>query len=198
MLKNITRWPVLQKVRYQGLTPLYLFVSTWFQILFHSPFGVLFTFPSRYLFTIGHMDVFRLGRWSSRLPTKFLVFDGTLSRQKASSSSTGLSPSLELLSRSFDSIQLFLCAVGLFPVRSPLLRESRLLSFPPVTEMFQFTGSPPLTLWIGVKVTGSSPAGFLHSETCGSTLFAACRSYRSLASFFGAMCQGIHLVLFSI
>src|ERR1700744_1291356 len=29
---------------------------------------------------------------------------------------------------------------GLFPVRSPLLRESRLVSFPPVTEMFQFTG----------------------------------------------------------
>ena len=28
----------------------------------------------------------------------------------------------------------------LFPVRSPLLRESRLISVPPVTEMFQFTG----------------------------------------------------------
>ena len=27
---------------------------------------------------------------------------------------------------------------GLFPVRSPLLRESRLLSFPGATEMFQF------------------------------------------------------------
>ena len=32
---------------------LQLFVSTRFQILFHSPPGVLFTFPSRYLFTIG-------------------------------------------------------------------------------------------------------------------------------------------------
>ena len=29
----------------------------------------------------------------------------------------------------------------LVPVRSPLLRESRLLSFPPGTEMFQFPGS---------------------------------------------------------
>ena len=28
----------------------------------------------------------------------------------------------------------------LFPFRSPLLRESRLLSFPPGTEMFQFPG----------------------------------------------------------
>ena len=30
---------------------------------------------------------------------------------------------------------------GLVPVRSPLLRESRLISFPPGTEMFQFPGS---------------------------------------------------------
>ena len=29
----------------------------------------------------------------------------------------------------------------LFPVRSPLLGESRLISFPPATEMFHFTGS---------------------------------------------------------
>ena len=28
----------------------------------------------------------------------------------------------------------------LFPCRSPLLRESRLLSFPPATKMFQFAG----------------------------------------------------------
>ncbi len=31
---------------------------------------------------------------------------------------------------------------GLVPVRSPLLRESRLISVPPVTEMFHFTGLP--------------------------------------------------------
>ncbi len=40
---------------------------------------------------------------------------------------------------------------GLVPVRSPLLRESRLMSFPPGTEMFQFPGfaSPKLfySLW---------------------------------------------------
>jgi hypothetical protein len=29
---------------------------------------------------------------------------------------------------------------GLVPVRSPLLGESLLMSFPPATEMFQFTG----------------------------------------------------------
>ena len=36
---------------------------------FHSPPGVLFTFPSRYCFTIGHQLVFRLGWWSTLLPT---------------------------------------------------------------------------------------------------------------------------------
>ena len=34
----------------------------------------------------------------------------------------------------------------LVPVRSPLLRESRLISFPPGTEMFQFPGSPRVFL----------------------------------------------------
>ena len=32
------------------------------------------------------------------------------------------------------------CATGLVRVRSPLLAESRLMSFPPATEMFQFAG----------------------------------------------------------
>ncbi len=44
---------------------------------FHSPSGVLFTFPSRYLCTIGRQKVFSLGRWSSRIPTGFLVSRGT-------------------------------------------------------------------------------------------------------------------------
>ena len=34
----------------------------------------------------------------------------------------------------------------LFRVRSPLLAESRLISVPPATEMFQFTGLAPSTL----------------------------------------------------
>ena len=44
---------------------------------FHSPLGVLFTFPSRYWFTIGRQRVFSLGRWSSRIPARFLVSRGT-------------------------------------------------------------------------------------------------------------------------
>jgi hypothetical protein len=34
-------------------------------------------------------------------------------------------------------------ATGLVRVRSPLLAESRLMSFPPATEMFQFAGFAP-------------------------------------------------------
>ena len=55
-----------------------MLVSTRFQVLFHSPLGVLFTFPSRYCSSIGHQVVFRLGWWSTRLPTGFHVSGGTL------------------------------------------------------------------------------------------------------------------------
>ena len=43
----------------------------------------------------------------------------------------------------------------LVPVRSPLLRESRLISFPPGTEMFQFPGS--LRAFRDRRSLGSSP-----------------------------------------
>ena len=49
---NVTRRPVLQKVRGRTLVllpvVLPLLVNIRFQVLFHSPPGVLFTFPSRY------------------------------------------------------------------------------------------------------------------------------------------------------
>ena len=80
-----------------------LLVSTRFQVLFHSPPGVLFTFPSRYCSTIGHQVVFRLGRWSSHVPTGFHVSGGTLdTRCQSSLSSTGLSPSVVGFPTPFD------------------------------------------------------------------------------------------------
>ena len=80
-----------------------LLVSTRFQVLFHSPPGVLFTFPSRYCSTIGHQVVFRLGRWSSLVPTGFHVSGGTLdTRCQSSLSSTGLSPSVVGFPTPFD------------------------------------------------------------------------------------------------
>ena len=43
---------------------------------------------------------------------------------------------------------------GLFPLRSPLLGESRLISFPSGTEMFHFPELAPLRLFIHLGVTG--------------------------------------------
>src|SRR5699024_3260384 len=61
----------IPKYRQYGLR---LPVGTRFQVLFHSPLGVLFTLPSRYWFTIGHLGLFSLGRWFSRIPNDCHVF----------------------------------------------------------------------------------------------------------------------------
>ena len=45
---SVTRRTVLQKVRGNTHKVLPQFVSTGFQVLFHSPPGVLFTFPAQY------------------------------------------------------------------------------------------------------------------------------------------------------
>ena len=62
---------------------------------------------------------------------------------------TGLSPATARLSIRFAFISLH----GLVRVRSPLLTESLLMSFPPGTEMFQFPGFALLALWIQAKST---------------------------------------------
>ena len=76
---------------------------------------------------------------------------------------TGLSPSLVQLSIWFNYISVFLLLYwspttptskswfGLFPFRSPLLRESLLFSFPPGTKMFQFPGLRYQKLWIHLR-----------------------------------------------
>jgi hypothetical protein len=80
----------------------------------------------------------------------------------------------------------------LLPFRSPLLRESRLISVPPATEMFQFTGFALPTLWIRVRVTLAgrvSPFGHLRIIAC----LPAPRSFAQAAtSFIACDRQGIH------
>ena len=131
LLLNVTRWPVLQKVRSHTNNVLLQLVSAGFQVLFHSPPGVLFAFPSRYWFTIGRSRVFSLGGWSPRLRTGFHVSRSTsrfLSTIRTLSP-TGLSPTIAGLSRTFR-LKFVLSKAGLLRVRSPLLPESRLISFP--------------------------------------------------------------------
>ena len=57
---------------------------------------------------------------------------------------------------------------GLFPLRSPLLRESRVISFPSGTEMFHFPelASGHYVFMPGCR--GMTPGGFPHSEIPGS------------------------------
>ena len=149
------------------------FVGTRFQVLFTPLYGVLFTFPSRYSFTIGHQLVFSLGRWSSQLPTGFPVPRGT--RMKHPGSPTGFAyGALTLCGPPSQTLRLpigFLtprerrsalqCSpttpdlqrlraitqtgFGLFPLRSPLLGESRLISVPAGTEMFHFPALASVT-----------------------------------------------------
>jgi hypothetical protein len=75
---------------------------------------------------------------------------------------------------------------GLVRFRSPLLTESRLMSFPPATEMFQFAGfaSHAYEFSMGYPLPGGLP----HSEIPGSTiarispgLFAACHVLHRLS-----------------
>ena len=64
---------------------------------------------------------------------------------------------------------------GLIPLRSPLLRESRLISFPTGTKMVQFPA------FASLGFTDMTLCGFPHSEILGSTL--ACQlaeAYRRL------------------
>ena len=82
----------------------------------------------------------------------------------------------------------------LIPVRSPLLRESRLLSLPRPTEMFQFERFPPSGLCVQPRVTGHdpcrvSPFGYPRIKA----LLAAPRGFsQPHASFIGSWRLGIH------
>ena len=100
-LHNVTRRSVLQKVRSRALNHASSACK-------HRVSGSL-SLPSRGSFhlsltvlcAIGHHIVFRLGRWSSPLPTGFLVSCGTLvPASRLTFSRTGLLPTLAELSSS--------------------------------------------------------------------------------------------------
>ena len=76
---------------------------------------------------------------------------------------------------------------GLLRVRSPLLAESRLMSFPAPTQMFQFRAFPSYAYLIQRTIRRYCLRGFPHSEISGSTdicsspkLIAACHVLRRL------------------
>ena len=153
-----TRWLILQKARRHNARLLRLLVGARFQVLFHSPLGVLFTFPSRYWFAIGHRRVFSLGGWSPLLRTGFHVPGPTRGRASEATrirvrGSHPLRPAFPCRSASVwlcnsaresrlsgwrapqpprsNALSLARARVwALVRFRSPLLPESRLISFP--------------------------------------------------------------------
>jgi hypothetical protein len=184
---------------------------------------VLFTFPSRYLFTIGHQGVFRLRRWSSQIHTGFLGPRATwdparespefrlrgyhpLCRRFPTSSATQAicnslpDQQLRLDGPATPITQRLLALTrnrfGLFPFRSPLLRESRLLSLPVGTEMFHFPTLPPPALCVQAGATVHydcqvSPFGHPRIKVWLPTPRGLSQAP---TSFFGSWCQGIRRV----
>src|SRR3984893_12107515 len=102
------------------------------------------------------LKVFSLGGWSPQLPTRVLVPRGTQdpSPERCACGYGALTPSGGVFQHLRLAHHLVVAGptsptlpqgdwFGLFPVRSPLLRESRLISLRRATEMFQFTHAPP-------------------------------------------------------
>ena len=157
-----TRWLILQKARRHAARALRLLVGIRFQVLFHSPLGVLFTFPSRYWFAIGHKRVFSLREWSPWIHTGFhvsgitrvssrrrpihfayrtITFSGRTFQTTSTMNGfcncawevqapTKTTPRHHMQQRP----ETYTCmGLGYLRVRSPLLAQSRLISFPPGT-----------------------------------------------------------------
>src|SRR3546814_19749859 len=98
---------------------------------------------------MGNARVLRLGGWSPHVQTGFHVSRPTqvLNDHFRIRGCHPLRPAFP--DRSANSHP----GTGLVRVRSPLLTESRLMYFPPATEMFQFAGfaSPMLCIQLGIS-----------------------------------------------
>jgi hypothetical protein len=157
----------------------------WFQVHYPPLVGVLPIFRSRYWCAIGRQGVFSLAGWAPRIQPGFHVSGPTqVPSDCLVVSPTGLSPSMAAHSRAFDYGPATLCLVlqpprdesrgfGLFRFRSPLLTESRFLSLPPGTEMFQFPGFATYAYGFSARRFGdpglnarlTAPPGFSQSST---------------------------------
>ena len=141
---------------------------------------MLFTFPSRYWSTIGLSGVFSLAGWSRLIHAGFLVSRVTQDTTRLKlASSTGLSPSVIELSRTFLSP--FPCHNVVLQPRACIATYTvwalprslattggiiTLFSSPGGTKMFQF---PPFaSVYLNIRMTVLQTAGLSHSEIRGS------------------------------
>ena len=90
-------------------------------------------------------------------------------------------------------------ATGLVRVRSPLLAESRLMSFPPATEMFQFAGfaSHAYEFSMGYRQSCPWAVGCPIRRSRDQRSLASPPGFSQRAtSFIASQCQGIHQMPF--
>ena len=101
---------------------------------------------------------------SQSVSTSLIIFDSLTGQQPDRSGPT--TPHVQRL------LAITHIRFGLFRVRSPLLTESRLFSFPVGTEMFHFPTFPPTALCVQAEVAGhdSGISRFPYSEIHGSKL----------------------------
>ena len=138
--------------------------------------------------------VFSLGGWAPQLPTGFHVSRGTQAHTRASApfrlrGSHPLWPRFPPRSTrdrpprgrpvdppgvAYNPARATATAsargrFGLVPFRSPLLRESRLISTPRGTQMFQFPRFPSRAYGFSTRCEGMTPRTLPHSGIPGST-----------------------------
>lgn len=102
---------------------------------------------------------------------------------------------LRLVFPNHSTKYVMLSTFRLFPFRSPLLGKSRLISFPPGTEMFQFPGFASMILCIQTRMIRSLLSGFPIQISSDQSLLPAPRGFSQAAtSFVASYCQGIHHV----
>ena len=183
-LRNVTRRPVLQKVRHHTwINPvvLCLLVSIGFQVLFHSPPGVLFTFPSRYYTLSVTRSYLALGDGPPVFPPDFscpvvlwiLLAELTFQLQDCHFLWCGFlsasSMSLQCCYAVLYPIAYLYARFGLFPFRSPLLRKSFVyFLFLRVIRCFSSPGSLPIHYVFMYGYRRITNGEFPHSDIYGS------------------------------
>jgi hypothetical protein len=179
-MQKARRHPVLANI---GLRPL---VGMWFQVHYPPLVGVLPIFRSRYWFAIGRQGVLSLAGWTPQIRADFHVSGPTqVPNHNRSPVAYG---TFTLFGRTFQntSAKVLGCLrlvlqphsdesewFRLIRVRSPLLTESRFLSLPRGTEMFQFPRFAPHTYGFSVRSFGdpglnarlTAPPGLSQSST---------------------------------
>ena len=203
--RTATRRLILQKTRRKLLCPRHL-GGPWFQVLFHSPrrgsFRLSLTVLLRYRWPQSIQPWIVVDPDSGRVP-RAPPYSGTASRRRGALRVRGCHPlrrsspapsaarpdSFPSAGHPHAALQPRSRRFGLLPFRSPLLRESLLISSPALLRWFTSRGVAPPGYFIRPRGARLPARGLPHSATPGSQdvcsspgLFAACRGLHRLAA----------------